>query len=53
MNNNENNKRVFKELALIALISYIIVTMWNQSIEIRNLKQSINNLRYDLIISKQ
>lgn len=47
-NNNETNQRVFKELALIALIGYIVVLMINQSIEMSRLKQDIENIRYEM-----
>ena len=38
----------YKDMALVALIGYMIVLIINQSIEISRLKQDIENIRYEV-----
>ncbi len=45
----EQSKNAFyKDMALVALIGYIVVLIINQSIEISRLKQDIENIRYEV-----
>lgn len=44
----EENKRIYKEVAGIALISYIMIMLISTMIELRNVKNDIDNLRYEI-----
>ncbi len=44
----ENNKRIYKEVAGIALLSYVLVMLISTMIELRHVKNDMDNLRYEI-----
>jgi hypothetical protein len=44
----EDNKRIYKEVAGIALLSYIMVMLISTMIELRHVKNDMDNLRYEI-----
>jgi hypothetical protein len=44
----EEDKRIYKEVAGIALLSYIMVMLISTMIELRHVKNDMDNLRYEI-----